>query len=660
MQTGPLTLPSVNTGGDVGNGRFPAGAYRANLYVYDPFGRIDWYALVPQSFAEGRYFTIGRGADCDITVDDGAVSSRHAFISAEEGELVLRDLRSTNGTTVNGDPLTEHGLRHGDVIRLGATDIRFLFSYIRSPVQLVLDFIDGPNGGKSVATYGASTHIGRFNCAINLSGPAVSPQHVRVDAFGEELIYVVNLHPDNETWLNERRVEGIAPARQGDVLRVGDHRLSLRVVEGDFIEVPPGEGTLEVEDRTPGTGAAPVMQVSASQIQKLEAQIRSQPRDASLPTPVIAPATTLVPPGRPKTSRPEAEAAALAELAAQRPAPKRRGVGGLVAVLCLLLVVGGAVAAWFIELPRLTTLEGRVVGSDASTAPVIAAAEGRLASVAVQAGMTVQPDTEVAVLADPQVEARLVELESRIKELESKPKIEKQVAVAVPAELARSLRVAEQERDDALVAAANARRAFERRELTLEQVEAAEARAEAARRRVYAVQAQVDEARGRRVAVKEGGPSEADYQEIARLVAERETLSLRRRVPLKAGRTGVVAHLADGIAAGADVRVGQPLFFVQTGEASRRLRVWVPEASVQAVESAGTGTLRAAGLKPMPVKLAAAAVRAEADGRFPMELPMPADVGEVLDLEAKFTIDVALPPERALLWAWGRVQGWFE
>ena len=656
MQTGPLTLPSVNTGGDVGGGRFPAGAYRANLYVYDPFGRIDWYALVAQSFGEGRYFTIGRGADCDITLDDGAVSSRHAFISAEEGELVLRDLRSTNGTTVNAEPLSEHGLKHGDVIRMGATDIRFLFSYVRSPVQLVLDFLDGPNAGKSVATYGAATHIGRFNCAINLSGSAVAPQHVRVDAYGEELIYVVNLHPDNETWLNDRRVEGIAPARQRDVLRVGDHVISLRVVDADAAEVPPGEGTLEVEDRTPGSGAAPIMQVSASQIARLESQLRALPRtlEPSMPTPVLAPAR-------------DTEAALVAELGAARRAPAaarpaRTGGGRrwLVVVLLPLLLAAAAVAAWFITLPRATTLEGRVVGTDSTVTPVLSVGEGRLDTWTLRPGVAVQAETEVGVVVDVAVETRLVELNARIKALEAKPRTERQVAVPVPAELARAMRIAEQEREDTAVAAANARKAFERRELTLEQVEAADARAEAARRRVYAVQAQVEEARGRKVAVQEGGLNEADYQEIAGLVAEREGLTRRRTRPVFASAAGVVERIADGVVPGASLRPGQPLFYLRSGQASRGLRILVPEAQVEVVEAAGKGTLRAPGIKPVSLVLGPVAVRPDPDGRFPMELPVPEVVVGVLERDATFQVEVTLPEERALIAGWHRVQAWFE
>ena len=57
---------------------------------------------------------------------DSRVSRRHAQI----GELgwsssVLRDLGSTNGTTVNGEPAADHVLADGDVISLGGVELRF-------------------------------------------------------------------------------------------------------------------------------------------------------------------------------------------------------------------------------------------------------------------------------------------------------------------------------------------------------------------------------------------------------------------------------------------------------------------------------------------------------------------------------------------------------
>ena len=69
--------------------------------------------------------TIGRASDNVIVIDDPSISSRHAQLE-RSGELYrLKDLDSTNGTKVNGVPITETALRFEDRIRFGAIEARF-------------------------------------------------------------------------------------------------------------------------------------------------------------------------------------------------------------------------------------------------------------------------------------------------------------------------------------------------------------------------------------------------------------------------------------------------------------------------------------------------------------------------------------------------------
>lgn len=69
---------------------------------------------------------IGRSPECDISFDDANISRRHAEIRVVLGSHVIADLGSTNGTKVNGVPITiERTLRDGDIIALGSNTIRF-------------------------------------------------------------------------------------------------------------------------------------------------------------------------------------------------------------------------------------------------------------------------------------------------------------------------------------------------------------------------------------------------------------------------------------------------------------------------------------------------------------------------------------------------------
>jgi len=69
--------------------------------------------------------TIGRLPECDVVVDDAGASRQHARIRRTESGFVLTDLGSTNGTMVNGEPIQEHVLEHGDRITIGETELEF-------------------------------------------------------------------------------------------------------------------------------------------------------------------------------------------------------------------------------------------------------------------------------------------------------------------------------------------------------------------------------------------------------------------------------------------------------------------------------------------------------------------------------------------------------
>ena len=71
--------------------------------------------------------TIGRSPNCEIPVDQESVSRRHCRIQFEDGEFLVRDLDSTNGTYVNDAPVEPQGrLRHGDQLMVGRTILKFI------------------------------------------------------------------------------------------------------------------------------------------------------------------------------------------------------------------------------------------------------------------------------------------------------------------------------------------------------------------------------------------------------------------------------------------------------------------------------------------------------------------------------------------------------
>jgi len=70
-------------------------------------------------------FVIGRTTDSDLVVNDTNVSRRHVELRHAPEGFVLRDLKSTNGTKVNGARVTERLLADGDEISVGNTSMWF-------------------------------------------------------------------------------------------------------------------------------------------------------------------------------------------------------------------------------------------------------------------------------------------------------------------------------------------------------------------------------------------------------------------------------------------------------------------------------------------------------------------------------------------------------
>jgi pSer/pThr/pTyr-binding forkhead associated (FHA) protein len=68
---------------------------------------------------------VGVAADCDIVLTDPYLSSKHMVIRHENGEFMLIDLDSTNGTFVNDKRVNKQELIDNDKVRLGRTEMKF-------------------------------------------------------------------------------------------------------------------------------------------------------------------------------------------------------------------------------------------------------------------------------------------------------------------------------------------------------------------------------------------------------------------------------------------------------------------------------------------------------------------------------------------------------
>jgi uncharacterized protein YjbI with pentapeptide repeats len=77
----------------------------------------------PEIVLDRAMVVVGRHPSCDTRLDSLRVSRQHCLLTLENGEVTVRDLRSTNGIRINGQTVTRGRLRHGD--ELSIANIRF-------------------------------------------------------------------------------------------------------------------------------------------------------------------------------------------------------------------------------------------------------------------------------------------------------------------------------------------------------------------------------------------------------------------------------------------------------------------------------------------------------------------------------------------------------
>jgi pSer/pThr/pTyr-binding forkhead associated (FHA) protein len=71
----------------------------------------------------GRVRTVGRGPRADFVLDASLVSRLHCRLLVSDGELVVENLGSTNGTYVNDRQVERSKVKVGDRLRVGRVEL---------------------------------------------------------------------------------------------------------------------------------------------------------------------------------------------------------------------------------------------------------------------------------------------------------------------------------------------------------------------------------------------------------------------------------------------------------------------------------------------------------------------------------------------------------
>jgi hypothetical protein len=93
---------------------------------------IQSYLIAEEGLTKGMVFnlesrlTIGRGEENDIRLNHSTVSRQHTLVFLENGQVFVEDMKSRNGTYLNGERVERALLSSGDIVWVGDVALRFL------------------------------------------------------------------------------------------------------------------------------------------------------------------------------------------------------------------------------------------------------------------------------------------------------------------------------------------------------------------------------------------------------------------------------------------------------------------------------------------------------------------------------------------------------
>lgn len=206
--------------------------------------------------------TIGR-KQADIILDDPKVSSTHAEIHRNSQGFVLIDRKSTNGTYVNRQPITQVILADQDIIELGVTTLCFFLdrrefngvvqeqplSGVSKPkvdpanafrtdsitttrtvqqCQIEIKIVEGQQKGKSFRFRKSHITLGRSDADVVIMDLDVSRNHALIEVLGKASVFIRDLGSTNGTFVNSKRVQS-EKLQSGDSITIGNSKMKIEI-----------------------------------------------------------------------------------------------------------------------------------------------------------------------------------------------------------------------------------------------------------------------------------------------------------------------------------------------------------------------------------------------------------------------------------------------
>lgn len=100
---------------------------------------------------------IGRSSNCDFVVQDIQISARHGLFEINKaGQLIYQDLGSTNGSFLNGIPVTHTQIKINEILKIGQTLIKIHESKLTAEEHAAIGSGSPPLPGELIDPYPSS------------------------------------------------------------------------------------------------------------------------------------------------------------------------------------------------------------------------------------------------------------------------------------------------------------------------------------------------------------------------------------------------------------------------------------------------------------------------------------------------------------------------
>lgn len=195
---------------------------------------------------------IGRSPECELQLEDEGISRRHAQLEiSEEGQAVLRDLGSRNGTWVNNQKIeAPTTLKSSDQLRFGSAQfiIHVADAKPATSAETITTNIQPSADINATATWKISApmalvrndgiefgltnnlHLGRdkTNEIVLKDDRGASQFHAKIE-LTEGHAVLTDLNSRNGTWVNGKRISTPMALKHGDRIQLGNAIFRLRV-----------------------------------------------------------------------------------------------------------------------------------------------------------------------------------------------------------------------------------------------------------------------------------------------------------------------------------------------------------------------------------------------------------------------------------------------